>query len=100
LNLPPNHRVNAGINLNANRFLGNVSISYQSKAFWQDVLTESYHGTTDAFTLVNAGIGVKFSGDKLTTSVKVVNITNEDVQQHVFGDVLKRQVVGELKVRF
>ena len=100
LNLPPNHRVNAGINFNASRFLGNVSISYQSGAFWQDVLTEAYHGTTDAFTLVNAGVGVKFAGDKLTTSIKLVNITNEDVQQHVFGDILKRQVVGELKVKF
>jgi hypothetical protein len=29
-----------------------------------------------------------------------VNLLNQDVQQHVFGDVLKRQIVGELKVRF
>ena len=34
----------------------------------------------------------------MTTSVKVVNLANQDVQQHVFGDILKRQVVGELRV--
>jgi len=37
---------------------------------------------------------------RLTTSMKVVNLTNEEVQQHVFGDILKRQVVGEVKVGF
>ncbi len=100
LNLAPNNRVNVGVNFNYSRFLGNFSVTYQDEAFWQDVLDARYHGTTDAYTLVNAGAGVKFAGDKLTTSVKVVNLTNEAIQQHVFGDVLKRQVVGELKVRF
>jgi hypothetical protein len=27
-----------------------------------------------------------------------VNLTNEEVQQHVFADVLKRQVMVELKM--
>ena len=38
--------------------------------------------------------------DQLTTTVKFINLANEDVQQHVFGDVLKRQVIGELRVGF
>ncbi|MGE5814591.1 MAG: TonB-dependent receptor plug domain-containing protein [Acidobacteriota bacterium] len=100
LNLPPNNRVNVGFNFNTRRFLGDFSVNYQSEAFWQDVLGAQYHGTTDSQTLVNGGFGVKFAGDKLTTSIKVVNITNEEIQQHVFGDILKRQVVGEMKVRF
>ncbi len=100
LNLAPHNRVNVGFNFNTARLLGNLAVSYQDGAFWQDVLTDAYHGTTDAFTMVNLGAGVKFGGDKLTTSVKVVNLTNEKVQQHVFGDILKRQVVGELKLRF
>jgi outer membrane receptor protein involved in Fe transport len=100
LNQPPTNRVNAGVNFNLDRFLGNFSVTYQDEAFWQDVLDARYHGTTEAHTLVNAGVGVRFNGDRLTTSLKVVNLTNEEIQQHVFGDVLKRQIVGELKVRF
>ncbi|MBI2221633.1 MAG: TonB-dependent receptor [Acidobacteria bacterium] len=100
LNLPPTNRVNAGVNFNYSRFLGNVSVTYQDEAFWQDVLDSRFHGTTDSNTLVNAGFGVRFADDKLTTSVKVVNLANEEIQQHVFGDVLKRQIVGEVKVRF
>jgi hypothetical protein len=100
LNQPPTNRVNVGANVNYDRFLGNFSVTYQDEAFWQDVLDARFHGTTDAHTLVNAGVGVRFAGDRLTTSVKIVNLTNEEIQQHVFGDVLKRQIVGELKVRF
>jgi iron complex outermembrane receptor protein len=100
LNLPAEHRVNAGISLNFQRFLGNLSVNYSGDAFWQDVLDVRYHGTTEAYTLINGGFGVRWMNDQLTTSVKVINLANEDVQQHVFGDVLKRQVIGELRVVF
>jgi len=69
-------------------------------AFWQDVLNDPYHGTTDAYTLVNAAFGFRWADDKVTTSIKIVNLANSDVQQHVFGDITKRQIMGEVKVRF
>lgn len=100
LNIPPQHRVNAGLSFNAARFLGNLSVSYSDSAFWQDVLDARFHGFTDSYTLVNAGFGVKWAEDRLRTTIKVVNLANEEVQQHVFGDILKRQVTGEIKVKF
>jgi outer membrane receptor for ferrienterochelin and colicin len=101
LNLPPKNRYNLGASIDYARFLGNVSVSYSDSAFWQDVLDDRYHGTTKAYTLVNAGFGVKWgTGDQITTSVKVMNLANQDIQQHVFGDVTKRQIVGELRVGF
>lgn len=100
LNLPPNNRFNAGFNFSFDRFLGNLGVNYTDEAFWQDVLDSRFHGTTDAYTLVNAGFGVRWGGDKVVTSVKVNNLANEDVLQHIFGDVMKRQVVGEIRVTF
>jgi len=100
LNLPPNNRFNIGANFTYNQFLGNFSVSYTDDAFWQDVLNDPYHGTTDAYTIVNTAFGVKWAGDKVTTSIKFVNLANSDVQQHVFGDITKRQIVGEIKVNF
>ena len=82
------------------RFLGDLSVNYSGSAFWQDVLDDPYHGTTEAYTLVNGGFGVRWADSKVTTSVKVINLANQDVQQHVFGDILKRQVVGEMRVQF
>jgi outer membrane receptor protein involved in Fe transport len=101
LNLPAKNRFNAGGSVNYGRLLGNLSVSYSDRAFWQDVLDDRYHGTTEPYTLVNAGFGVKWGeGDRVTTSVKVTNLANRDIQQHVFGDIMKRQVVGELRVQF
>ena len=36
----------------------------------------------------------------VTTTVKVTNLFNQTVQQHIFGDLLRRTVLGEVKFRF
>lgn len=100
INLPPNNRFNVGFNFSYERFLGNLSASYTSDAFWQDVLDARFAGTTDAYTIVNAGFGVRWAGDKVVTSVKVTNLANEEILQHIFGDVMRRQVVGEVRFAF
>ena len=100
LNLPAKNRYNLGASADYGRFLGSLSVSYSDSAFWQDVLDDRYHGTTKAYTLVNGGFGVKWgAGDRVVTSVKVTNLANQDIQQHVFGDITKRQVVGELRLQ-
>jgi outer membrane receptor protein involved in Fe transport len=100
LNLPPNNRFNVGASFTYDRYLGNLSVTYTDEAFWQDVLNDPYHGTTDAYTLVNAGFGVKWADNRVTTSIKFVNLANSNVQQHIFGDITKRQIMGEIKVNF
>jgi iron complex outermembrane receptor protein len=100
INLPPTHRFNTGIGFNAGRFIGSVDVNYQSEAFWQDVLDTSYNGWTDSFTLLNASLGYKVMGNKAVLQVKGTNLANVQVQQHVFGDVIKRAIVGELRVTF
>ena len=100
LNLPPNNRFNAGFNFSYSRFLGNLSVNYTDQAFWQDVLDARFHGTTDAYTLINGGFGVRWAGERLVTSIKVTNLANKEIMQHVFGDVIKRQIVGELRFGF
>jgi outer membrane receptor protein involved in Fe transport len=105
INLPPENRFNMGVNYDGPRFLGNLALSYQGEAYWQDVLDARYAGFTDAFTQVNLTGGVKFgkrsrARDQYVFSLKVVNLFNEEIQQHVFGDIFKRQVAGELRVSF
>jgi iron complex outermembrane receptor protein len=99
-NLPSKNRFNAGFNFTRDRYLGDLNVSYSDSAFWQDVLNDPYHGTTKAYTMVNAGVGVKWMNNRLTSSVKATNLFNQDIQQHVFGDIIKRTVVGELRVNF
>jgi outer membrane receptor protein involved in Fe transport len=99
-NLPANNRFNAGFNFTRSRFLGNLSVSYTDDAYWQDVLDARFAGVTDAFTLVNGGFGVRWLGERVVTSIKVTNIGNQEIQQHIFGDIVRRQVVGEARFSF
>jgi outer membrane receptor protein involved in Fe transport len=98
--LPPTHRFNAGLNWNSQRFLGTIQANYVDDALWSDVLTTPYHGFTDSYTLVNASFGVKWNDGRITTIVKCQNLLNEDVQQHIFGDIISRKVTGQVGFRF
>jgi outer membrane receptor protein involved in Fe transport len=100
LALPPTNRFNAGFNFNGARLLGSGSVDYSDRAFWSDVLSSQYHGFTDAYTLVNGSFGVKWADAKITTLLKVNNLLNKDIQQHVFGDIIKRSVVAELRLQY
>ena len=100
INLPPHNRENAGLDFTYSRFLGNISVSHTDQAYWQDVLDARFAGTTKPYTLANAGFGVRWAGEKGTTSIKVTNLANQQVMTHIFGDVMKRQVVGEARIAF
>jgi iron complex outermembrane receptor protein len=99
LALPPTHRFNIGFNYDGPRYLGGASVSYSDNAFWSDVLTSPYHGFTDAYTMVNGSFGVKWASGRVTTLVRGTNLFNRDIQQHVFGDIVKASVLGEVRVR-
>jgi outer membrane receptor protein involved in Fe transport len=98
INLPAKHLFNAGVTCITPRIFATLSVSHSSEAFWQDVLDSRFHGTTQPYTMVNLTAGVKFSGGRYSAALKIVNLGNEDVQQHVFGDVLKRQVMVEVRM--
>jgi outer membrane receptor protein involved in Fe transport len=100
-NLPPTHRFNAGLDFDYKRYLGNVSVGYVGSAYWTNVLGAAYGGPTKAYTAVNAGAGVRWgSHAKYLAMLKVSNLANTPIQNHVFGDILKRQISDELRVRF
>ena len=75
---------------NGSRLLGSASVNAATDAFWSDVLTAGYHGYTDGYATVNGSVGVKWQGGAVTTTVKVTNLLNQTVQQHIFGDLLRR----------
>jgi hypothetical protein len=99
INLPATNRFNAGLNFDYKRYLGNVSVGHVGCAYWQDVIL--YGGWTNAYTLVNVSAGVRLDrSGKYMVMLKVSNLANALVQNHIYGDILKRQITGELKMRF
>jgi outer membrane receptor for monomeric catechols len=99
VNLPATNRFNAGLNFNYGRYLGSVSVGYVGRAYWQDVIL--YGGYTDAYTVINLSAGVRLDrSGKYMAMLKVSNLGNSTVQNHIYGDILKRQITGEFRVRF
>jgi iron complex outermembrane receptor protein len=99
INQPPEWRFNGGLAYNSDRWFFNANANYQDEAFWTDILDSRYWGPTDSFTSINAGIGVRL-GEKMTLSVDGQNLTDEEIQYHVFGDIISRKVVGRLVIEF
>ena len=100
ISIPSANRFNAGLSYGGKRVFGNASVNYTSSAFWTDVLNPEYAGYTDAFSMVNATFGVKFNEGKIVTSVKGTNLTNETIQQQIYGDLLKMALTFEVRLFF
>lgn len=99
-NVAPANRFNAGVNYDNRAWFANVSLNFTDSAFWTDVLDARFHGPTERYTMLNGGVGVRFAEERVTVAVKFTNLNNAEAQQHVFGDILKRQVFAELKFDF
>jgi outer membrane receptor protein involved in Fe transport len=100
VNVAPRHRVNAGINASRGRFFGSLSVSSATRAFWADV--QPYSGYTKGYSLVNGSAGVRFAtrrGDG-SVALKVVNVGDSEIRQHIFGDILRRRGTVELRFSF
>ena len=82
------------------RWFGAVTVSAQDTAFWQDILTEPFHGWTAPYSLVNASVGLRSSDGKMHYAVRATNLLNSTTQQHAFGDLITRTIAGEFRVVF
>ena len=97
VNIPPRDRVNFSLSGSRRRFLGSLTVSYTDRAFWTDVL--AIQGWSSRFWLVGATAGVSLKGDRATWSIKGTNLTDRSVQHHIFGDLTRRRVLTELRIR-
>ena len=99
VNWPAKNRFNVGANVNYRKWFGNVSLNYTDESYWQDVLDARFaaHGCVHAGERRDRLSLVQREG---VTSLKMTNIGNQEIQQHIFGDILRRQVVGEVRLGF
>ncbi|HEX5215281.1 MAG TPA: TonB-dependent receptor [Vicinamibacterales bacterium] len=97
INIPAKHLFNTGVTYTSPSWYGTLAVSHSDKAYWQDVLDSRYSGYTDPYTSVNMTVGAKFGGH-YSAALKIGNLGNTKIQQHIFGDIVKRTIVGEFKV--
>ena len=100
ISIPAAYRINAGLDAEFGAVDVGLSLNYTDRAYWTDVLTAEYHGWTEAFTMVNATVAINLMEGRFQPSVRTINLLNQEIQNHVFGDVLRRQIIGGLRYRF
>ncbi len=99
INLPAQHLFSIGVSYTGEKAFGTFSVSHQTDAYWQDVLDSRFHGPTNPFTSVNFTVGMRWQGGRYSAALKCMNLGNQQIQQHVFGDIMRRQVIGEFRVQ-
>ncbi len=100
INTPPLQRFNVGATYNGQTYLGNLTVNHSDEAFFAQGLQPFYYGYSDPYTLVNASFGRRWKDGWLTTNLKVLNLFDDPVKQHVFGDILRRTVMLEALFQF
>ena len=100
INWPSNNRFNAGFDFSYRAISATCRSTTPTPPTGRTCSMCDMPARPKAYTLVNAGVGVRWAGDNIVTSLKVINIGNEEVQQHIFGDIVKRQIVGEARFTF
>ncbi|NKB89274.1 MAG: TonB-dependent receptor [Acidobacteria bacterium] len=93
---PPNHRFSVGWNGYQQQWFYSAAVNYTGEAYWTDVLDSRFWGTTDAFTTVDASLGLMFADGAAEASIRATNLLNEDALQHIFGDIIGRRIVAEI----
>jgi len=100
ITIPPRNRVNAGISWSGSRLLGSLGLNHADRAFWVDVLAHGFDGYTEGYTMFNASFGVRWAHGHILTTLRGTNLTNAEVRQHDFGDILKRTLFLDARFAF
>jgi outer membrane receptor protein involved in Fe transport len=100
ISIPPRHRVNASLSWSGRRVLGSLSLSHADRAFWVDVLPHDFDGFTEPYTMFNASLGVRWAQGRIMTSLRGTNLTNAEVRQHAFADIVKRTLFADVRFSF
>jgi len=99
LNIAPENRFNGAIVWDMRKVFANAAVTYQDEAFWTDFSDRSFWGPTDAFHAINLAAGTRFYDGNMVLTINANNITDERVQQHVFGNIIGRKIWAQLTYR-
>ncbi len=100
ISVSPRHRLNFGLFGSGEHFLGSLGFNYADSAYWAQVLQPQYYGYSPSYLMVNGSIGDRWLDGRLVTSLKGTNLLDWKIQQHVFGDVLRRTIVADVQLKF
>ncbi len=100
ISVPPQHLANFLLTWSGERISGSFSTTWSDEAFFSDVLDARFAATVDDWLLVDGSLGVRLGSSGFELFVEVSNLLDDAIQQHPFGDILRRRAVLGVRHRF
>lgn len=97
INRPSRHQGGGGISYVGDRWSVAGDIQYTDSAFWADVLTPEFWGTTEAYTSVNARVSHRLPNSPWELWLGASNLFDQKIKSHAYGDVVRRKVTGGIR---
>lgn len=91
INIPPKHRIGLAAQIDRPRWFSGLTVDYVDDSFWQDVLTSDFWGPVPSYTLIGMRGGYRWPGKGIELTAQVTNALGDEVQQHIFGDLIGRR---------
>jgi outer membrane receptor for ferrienterochelin and colicins len=99
VNGPPRRQASVLAIVRRPSWFASAGVSYTDQAFWADVLDSRFWGTTRSYTLASSALGFSVRRDT-DVVLKVTNLFDKKIKEHVFGDIIRRKATAELRYRF
>ncbi len=100
VNLPPTHQASVLIGGSRGPWTGSAGLTFVDRAFWSDALDARFWGFTKSYTLLNVAAAYKVDRARSEIAFTATNLLDRKVQQHAFGDIVRRRAAVEYRVRF
>jgi hypothetical protein len=91
INAPPGARTSVA----TRKTLRNIGLNYRDWAYWADAVRARRRLRSRR----QRGVRLAAS-DKVTLKLIAQNLFDEDVQQHIFGDIIGRKIAGQVSIEF
>ncbi len=100
VNIPAEQRVSFTVQVDRPRWFGSMTFDYLDDTFWQDVMTSDFWGWVPSYELVGLRGGYRWRGRGLELTGQVTNLLGDEIQQHIFGDLIDRRASMALTYRW
>jgi iron complex outermembrane recepter protein len=100
INDPPRQQASALLGWTRAPWRGSLGVIYTGRAFWTDVVVADprLHGFTKSFVLTNLSASYAIPRTPLELTLKATNLFDHAVQQHVFGDIIGREISAYVRL--
>jgi outer membrane receptor protein involved in Fe transport len=100
VNRPPRHQASGVLGWSVAPWRGSIGVNYAARAFWADVFPADPRltGYSGSYTMVNASAAYRLPRKPVELVVDATNMFDRKIQQHVYGDVIRRSVVASVRI--